>query len=137
MAQDEPRWFLDADDKAALARWGIPESDAVGFEVVCLENGAIEIRPALYAIDEPPEMPDIRFDVDGEPYVRHAKLGFSERDAAWQASTVVGREDSLVDALRRGNELTYDFDPPLRPGDSFTIDLTGSAKAIDAALKNC
>ncbi len=136
-AQGEPRWFADVRDEVALAKFGIPKTDAVGFEVVCLGSGVIEIRPALYAIAEPSQDPDIRFLVDGEPYVRDAKLGFSERDAAWQASAVIDRQDALVDALRRGSKLTYDFDPPLREGDAFTLSLSGSAKAIDEALENC
>lgn len=124
-------------DEVALAKFGIPKTDAVGFEVVCISAGVIEIRPALYAIAEPSQDPDIRFLVDGEPYVRDAKLGFSERDAAWQASAVIDRQDALVNALRRGSKLTYDFDPPLREGDAFTLSLSGSAKAIDEALENC
>lgn len=136
-AQDKPRWFADVRDNLALAKWGIPKTEAVGFEVVCLGQGTIEIRPALYAITQPAETPDIRFMIDGEPYVRDAKLGFSERDAAWQASAVIGRDDGLINALRRGSKVTYDFDPPLREGDAFTLSLSGSAKAIDAALENC
>ncbi|GAB5374744.1 MAG: hypothetical protein AcusKO_12060 [Acuticoccus sp.] len=136
-AQEEPRWFTATGDATALARWGIPESDAVGFEVVCYDDGTILIRPALFAMDEPADVPDIRFSVDGEPYLRDARLDFSNRDAAWQASAVIDRGDALVNALRRGSELTYDFDPPLREGDAFTISLSGSAKAIDAALENC
>lgn len=136
-AEDEPRWFADIKDEAVLAKWGIPEADAVGFVVACLDNGELEIKPALFAIEQPDEVPHIRFLVDGEPYVRNAKLGFIERDVAWQASAVVRRDDALVDALRRGSKLTYDFDPPLREGDAFTLSLSGSAKAIDEALKNC
>ncbi|MEM0906436.1 MAG: hypothetical protein AAGJ94_03665 [Pseudomonadota bacterium] len=136
LAQEKPRWFA-VGDASNLARWGIPDTDAVGFEVICLNSGEVEMRPALFAMSEPTATPDIRFLVDGEPYVRDAKLGFSERDAAWQASAVVARDDALINALRRGSSLTYDFDPPLREGDSFTISLSGSAKAIDSALEDC
>ncbi|MEM6761587.1 MAG: hypothetical protein AAF615_01795 [Pseudomonadota bacterium] len=133
---DKPRWFASVSDTDAFARWGIPETDAVGFEVVC-STGDVVLRPALYAMEKPAELPQIRFSVDGEDYLRDAKFAFSELDAAWQAETVVERQDGLVDAMRRGSELTYDFDPPLRTGDEFTLSLSGSAKAIDEALEGC
>ncbi|WMS44883.1 hypothetical protein RDV64_11040 [Acuticoccus sp. MNP-M23] len=136
-ADEKPRWFADVGTVGAFAKWGIPETDAVGFEVVCVENERVRIRPALFAVEEPAAMPDIRFQVDGEPYLRSARLDFSERDGAWQASSVLSKNDALVDAMRRGSKLTYDFSPPLRQGDAFTISLSGSAKAIDAALDGC
>lgn len=136
-AVEKPRWFNAGSDAEALARWGIPETDAVGFEVMCRSDGTIIVKPALFAMQEPASDPNIRFMVDGEPYVRDAKLAFSERDKAWQASAVIPRDDALIDALRRGSKLTYDFDPPLREGDAFTLSLSGSAKAIDAALDKC
>ncbi|MEO1102153.1 MAG: hypothetical protein AAFW98_00225 [Pseudomonadota bacterium] len=137
VAQEGPRWFADVGDVGAFAKWGIPETDAVGFTVSCEAGGAVEVRPALFAMEEPAEIPDIRFVVDGEPYLRDAKLAFSERDAAWQAAAVVAQDDALIGALRRGAELTYDFSPPLREGDEFTISLSGSAKAIDQVLEVC
>ena len=136
-AEEEPRWYSDVGDVGAYAKWGIPDTDAVGFEVVCLDSGHVEMRPALYAVEQPMQLPDIRFSIDGEAYVRDAKLGFSKRDFAWQASAVVSKDDAIIDAMRRGSKLTYDFDPPLRDGDAFTLSLSGSAKAIDAALDAC
>lgn len=136
-AKDGPRWFTDVGGETVRAKWGIPETDAVGFEVVCLERGQLGMRPALFAIEEPAAVPQIRFSVDGEAFDRPAKLDFSERDQAFQASAIIPRDDALIDALRRGRELTYDFDPPLREGDAFTLSLSGSAKAIDAALDKC
>ena len=136
-AEEKPRWFADIGDVGAHAKWGIPETDAVGFEVECVEDARVKIRPALFAMEEPDALPDIRFSVDGEPYVRSAHLDYSELDGAWQASAVLSKNDALVDAMRRGSELTYDFTPPLREGDAFTISLSGSAKAIDAALDGC
>lgn len=136
-ADDKPHWFSDVGTVGAYAKWGIPETDAVGFEVVCVHPARVKIRPALFAMDEPAAMPDIRFQVDGEPYIRTAKLDYSERDGAWQASSELSRDDALVDAMRKGSKLTYNFDPPLREGDAFTISLSGSAKAIDKALDGC
>ncbi|MBJ3776084.1 invasion associated locus B family protein [Acuticoccus mangrovi] len=134
--EPEPHWYAGLGEAGGYARWGIPESDAVGFEVACHDDGVM-LRPALYAMEEPAQTPDIRFDVDGTDYVRDATLSFNELDAAWQASATVGRNDALIDAMRRGSKLSYDFDPPLREGDAFTLSLSGSAKAIDQALQNC
>ncbi len=136
-ADEKPHWFADSGPVGALAKWGIPETDAVGFEVVCVAPKRVRIRPALFAMEEPAATPDIRFQVDGEPYLRTARLDFSERDGAWQASAEIARDDALVDAMRRGSKLTYNFSPPLREGDAFTISLSGSAKAIDEALNGC
>lgn len=136
MAQEEPRWFADPSDRPR-AKWGIPETDAVGFEVECLPGDTVAMRPALFAMAEPAAVPDIRFVVDGENFVRDAELAYSERDSAWQGWAKVDRGDALIDAIRRGNELTYDFQPPLRDGDAFTLSLTGSARAIDEALEGC
>lgn len=133
----KPAWFADESDEAAVAKWGIPQSDAVGFEVKCAGAGRVVMAPALYAPDRPDAVPDIVFTVDGEPYVRSATLTFSERDAAWQAEAVVPTGDALVAALRRGSTLAYDFSPPLREGDRFSLSLSGSARAIDAALEGC
>ncbi|MEM9222841.1 MAG: hypothetical protein AAGB11_10605 [Pseudomonadota bacterium] len=134
--EGKPRWFSNVGEAGAFARWGIPETDAVGFVVSC-EEGGVSLLPALYAVDKPSATPGVRFIVDGDDYVRDAQLRFSEEDAAWQALVAVNAEDSLITAMRRGNELTYDFEPPLREGDAFTIDLSGSAKAIDAVLEAC
>ncbi|MEM7695723.1 MAG: hypothetical protein AAF318_14825 [Pseudomonadota bacterium] len=134
---DTPRWFSEGGSGDVHAKWGIPQTDAVGFEVMCEDGGSVVIRPALYAMDAPDSAPDIRFEVDGEGFVRDATLDFSERDAAWHAKAVVSKEDALIGALRRGNRVSYDFEPPLRDGDRFSLDLTGSAKAIDAMLDAC
>lgn len=134
---DAPRWFTDIGEAKVAAKWGIPETDAVGFDMRCLEDGTIIMRPALYAIDKPDIVPDIALTVDDEPYVRPLRLVFSELDGAWQAEIPVARDDAVIAALRRGNTLTYDFAPPLRDGDAFTLSLTGSARAIDAALSAC
>lgn len=136
-AQDEPHWFNVEGAMGAVAQWGIPETDAVGFSVVCVESDRVMLRPALYAADAPEQMPSIRFTVDGTTYVRTLDLVFNERDAAWQATTKIAADDAIIDALRRGNEVTYDFDPPLRPGDAFTVSLKGSANAIDEVLETC
>lgn len=136
-AQEEPRWFTDVGDVGAFARWGIPETDAVGFTIECEADGGVEMRPALYAMEEPSTVPNVTFNIDGQAYVRDARLVFSEADAAWQAAVNVSGDDALINALRRGARLTYDFDPPLREGDRFTLSLSGSARAIDAALVNC
>jgi len=135
--KSEPRWFADLRASEPAAKWGIPESNAVGFTVSCRGDGLLEVRPALFAITPPDVVPDIRFMVDGEAYVRQATLDFSERDTAWQASALVAPDDEVIDALRRGEEVTYDFDPPLREGDAFTLSLSGSAKAIDEVLEEC
>lgn len=137
VAQGSPAWFADDSVSPVRARWGIPETDAVGFEVVCESPGRVALRPALFAMEKPDPVPDIRFDVDGDRYDRTATLAFSERDAAFQATAVVNRADPLIDALRRGSTVTYDFQPPLREGDAFTVSLKGSAKAIDDALAGC
>jgi hypothetical protein len=136
-AQPVPEWFADEDAAPVRARWGIPGMDAVGFEVLCAAPGRVAIRPALFAMSEPAELQQIRFDIDGDRYERNATLAFSERDGAFQATAVVSREDPLIDALRRGSDVTYDFLPRLREGDEFTVSLSGSAKAIDAALEGC
>lgn len=136
-AQDGPHWFTVRGDGGFVAQWGIPETDAVGFSVVCVEAERIMLRPALYAYDTPDELPAIRFTVDGTTYVRTLDLVFNQRDAAWQATTKIDADDAVIDALRRGNEVTYDFDPPLRPGDAFTVSLKGSADAIDEVLETC
>ncbi|WP_420391436.1 invasion associated locus B family protein [Acuticoccus sp.] len=132
----EPVWFVRDDAAGPGARWGIPQTDAVGLEVTC-RGGRVIVRPALFAMEEPAQPPDVRFTVDGEDFVRDASLAFVERDAAWQAAAEVEPDDPLVDAMRRGSQLTYDFAPPLREGDAFTISLSGSAKAIDAVLSSC
>lgn len=134
---EKPRWFADQSDDEAVALWGIPETDAVGFSLRCEGGGAVVMAPALYAVEEPEVMPDVAFTVDGEAYVRPVTLRYSERDAAWQAVARVGKTDALIAALRRGSKLTYDFAPPLRDGDMFSLSLSGSARAIDAALKRC
>ncbi len=130
-------WFADDSAATVRAKWGIPGMNAVGFEVVCVEPGRVAIRPALFAAEELAEVPPIRFDVDGDRFDRTATLIFSEPDGAWQATATVGRDDPIIDALRRGSAVTYDFQPPLREGDRFTVSLSGSAKAIDGALADC
>lgn len=137
LAQEEPRWFADVGSVGKFAKWGIPETDAVGFSIECEPGGGIEMRPALYAMEQPPAVPDVAFKIDGEDFVRDAELEFSEADAAWQATVSINAADELIDALRRGAELTYDFEPPLREGDRFTLSLSGSARAIDTALEDC
>ncbi len=132
-----PLWFADEAADPVRAKWGIPQTDAVGFEVVCEATGRVVIRPALFTFEEPAEMPQLRFDVDGDLYDRDLTLVFSERDKAWQATAVVIRSDAIISALRRGSEVTYDFEPPLREGDAFTVSLSGSASAIDDALEGC
>lgn len=132
-----PRWFADAAGGAGpRAKWGIPESDAVGFEVLC-GGGGVVLRPALFAVEELADPPPIRFTVDGTDFVRDATLTFDEASQAWQAAALVALDDDLITAMRRGTELTYDFDPPLRQGDAFTVSLSGSAKAINAAIRTC
>lgn len=133
----EPEWFADVGPQGAAAKWGIPESNVVGFTVECVKDGPITIRPALFATSEPAPMHDIGFVVDGEVFRRNAALKFSPDDGAWQAEAEVARDDHLIAALRRGNEVTYDFEPPLREGDRFTLSLKGSAAAIDQALEQC
>lgn len=137
VAQGSPVWFADDDAAPVRAKWGIPGMNAVGFEVVCVEPGRVAIRPALFAVEQLAEVPQIRFEVDGDRYDRSATLAYSEPDGAWQAMATVGREDPVIDALRRGSDVTYDFLPPLREGDEFTVSLSGSAKVIDAALERC
>lgn len=133
---ETPRWFTAAGAAGLSARWGIPSTDAVGFEIRC-EGAGVRAQPALYAVNEPSARPQVRFRIDGEDHLRPADLTYRERDGAWQASALLPRDDSLIDALRRGEELTYDFEPMLREGDAFTLSLTGSAKAIDEALEAC
>lgn len=137
LAEGTPAWFADEDASPVRAKWGIRGTDAVGFEILCLAPGEVSLRPALFAVAEPASAPTVRFDVDGSRYERPASLAYSERDGAFQATAVVGRTDPLIDALRRGTAVTYDFEPPLREGDAFTVSLSGSAKAIDTALAGC
>lgn len=132
----KPVWFIDEGDVGVFAKWGIPETDAVGMVLSC-EAGRIAILPALYAMQEPASVPDVAFTVDGNTMRRSAELIFSERDAAYQAKISVATSDNLIDALRRGSSLTYDFAPPLVEGSSFTLSLSGSAKAIDRVLRGC
>ncbi|WP_157961901.1 hypothetical protein [Acuticoccus kandeliae] len=132
-----PLWFADEKDPASGAKWGIPNSDAVGFVVSCNGPGRVAMRPALYAMEAVEPAPKIRFTVDEAAYEREAEFAFSKADAAWQAYAVVSRDDPLVDALRRGTEVTYDFDPRQRDGDAFTVSLSGSAEVIDQALEDC
>ena len=86
---------------------------------------------------EPQTEQKLRFTVDGDTFVRDARLVFSERDAAWQASAAVATDDALLAALKRGHAITYDFAPPLRPGDAFTVSLKGSADALGDVIEAC
>lgn len=135
-AVEKPRWFSDANE-ATVAKWGIPEVGAVGFVVRCDRAGTIWMMPALYAMAEPGKVPDVRFEIDGKPFVRSARLAFLKDDQAWQAAVRLRKDDALIDAMRKGSRLSYDFEPPLREGDRFTLSLSGSAKAIDKALEAC
>lgn len=134
---DQPRWFADVGDVYIAAKWGIPQTDAVGLAVRCADGGMVVIAPALYALEKPDVIPDVAFTVDDQPYVRPLQLVFSERDEAWQAEIKVRRDDEVITAMRRGSRLTYDFAPPLQDGDAFTLSLSGSAKAIDTVLSAC
>ncbi|MCF3935976.1 hypothetical protein L1787_21535 [Acuticoccus sp. M5D2P5] len=111
--------------------------DAVGFEVICDGPGNLVLRPALFSETALDERPNVRYDVDGEAYTRPASMDVTEREGYWQAASHVSREDPLIDALRRGSALTYDFSPPRRDGDAFTLSLSGSANAIDEVLAQC
>jgi hypothetical protein len=133
----EPVWFVDAAGDPPAAKWGIPGTDAVGFVVACGEDGGAVVSPALYAMERPAEAPDVLFVIDGDRYVRDARLVFSERDGAFRAEIVVPRTGALIEGMRRGYDLTYDFEPVLREGDRFTLSLSGSADAIDEALGAC
>lgn len=135
-AAADPRWFADTTGASPVAMWGIEGSDAVGFRVLC-ESGVVVVSPELYAVEEPGRSLTIRFSVDGATYDRLATLVYDGTIEAWHARAQVDDDDALIDAMRRGSELTYDFDPPLREGDSFTVSLSGSAKAIDLALEGC
>jgi hypothetical protein len=132
----DPRWFADGSGGGTVAKWGIAESDAVGFSVGC-ESGFVVVSPELYAVEEPAASLTIRFSVDGKPYDRRATLTYDETINAWHAKAKVADDDALIEAMRKGKRLTYDFDPPLRDGDAFTVSLSGSAKVIDEALEGC
>ncbi|ORE94440.1 hypothetical protein [Acuticoccus yangtzensis] len=136
-AATEPRWFIKNDPAGHVAMWGVPSTEAVGFVVTCGGTRTIVLSPALYAMDEPQGPSRIRFTVDEMSYVRAANLVFSERDAAWQASAVVPADDDILTAFRRGRSLTYDFDPPRRAGDAFTVSLDGSAAPLDDVISGC
>ena len=137
-AAEEPRWFADTvgDPSVAVAKWGIKDTNAVGFWVGC-EGGAVLVSPELYALDEPARALTIRFTIDGTDYDRPATLTYDDTIKAWHARARIPSDDALIAGMRRGSKLTYDFDPPLRQGDSFTVSLSGSAKAIDEALGGC
>ncbi|RAH99434.1 hypothetical protein DLJ53_23215 [Acuticoccus sediminis] len=136
-AANEPRWFVQEAPSGNVAFWGVPDTDAVGFTVSCTSGSNVILSPALYAMSEPTGSQKIRFTVDDDTYVRDALLVFSERDAAWRATAVVSTEDEVLTALKRGSTVTYDFDPPLREGDAFTVSLKGSGDAINKVIDGC
>ncbi len=130
-------WFLKKDLVGVVALWGVPETHAVGFVVTCDDHSKVILSPALFTMDEPKAGQQLRFTVDGTTFVRDARLVFSERDAAWRASAAVGVEDELLLALKSGRAMTYDFAPPLRDGDAFTVSLKGSSVALADVLSAC
>lgn len=132
-----PRWFTDIEANYAAAKWGIPETDAVGLVIECDGPSRLIVRPTLYALEEVTPPPSIVLSVDGEEFVRRGEMEFSERVSAWQGIARIVRTDPLIAALRRGSEVTYNFRPEQSPDDRFALSLSGSARAIDAALEAC
>jgi len=140
-AEPEMVWtanrFDDGPESIVLLRYGIPESDAVGFEATCETTGGASAKTIFwYATDNLSEGQDVVLEVSGEDYDKKlpAKIYGTELEVGVSGISLNLPLDAPIwQALRRGSDLIYQGGG----GRPEKLQLEGARKAVGKFLTDC